>query len=198
MSDPATIAFYQREAPNYTASGAQGQARHLDAFLDLLAPGAVILELGCGGGKDASHMRDRGFSVDPTDGTPSMVLKAQERFGLPARLMQFDELDAVEAYDAVWTHASLLHCPRADLPQVLAQIRRALRPGGWHYANYKLGNSESRDSFGRLYNFPERDWLYDRYGDVGGWAIVDAKSYIGGGFDKVQRNWIALTVRKDA
>lgn len=197
MSDPATIDFYQREAPNYTASGAQGQARHLDAFLDILVPGAVILELGCGGGKDASHMHNRGFIVDPTDGTPSMVAKTQESFGLPARVLRFNELDAVEAYDAVWAHASLLHCPRADLPQVLARIHSALRPGGWHYANYMLGNSEGRDSLGRLYNFPERDWLCQRYSDLAGWAIVDAKSYVGGGFDKVQRDWIALTLRKD-
>lgn len=197
MNDPETIAFYQREAPSYTASGARGQARHLDAFLDRLQPGAHVLELGCGGGQDAAHMIERGFVVDPTDGTPAMVSKAQERFNLPARLMCFDEIDVEAEFDAVWAHASLLHCPSLQLPSVLASIRRALKPGGWHYANYKLGDGEGRDSFGRLYNFPPADWLTAQYEAVGGWAVADTRLYIGGGFDKVQRDWIALTLRKD-
>ena len=40
MTDEATLAWYEREAPRYTASGTQGQSRHLDGFLDRLAPGA--------------------------------------------------------------------------------------------------------------------------------------------------------------
>lgn len=196
MSDAKTLAFYQREAPNYTASGALGQSRHLDGFLDRLEPGALILELGCGDGRDGAHMLARGFRVDPTDGTPAMVRKAQERFDLPARVMRFDELDAVGHYDAVWAHASLLHCPRDALPDVLHRIHRALKPDGWHYANFKLGDGEGRDRLGRLYSFPSREWLCERYAATAGWEIVDAVSYIGGGFDQVQRDWLALTVRK--
>lgn len=196
IGDEATLAFYQREAPAYTASGALGQARHLDQFLDRLEPGAHILELGCGGGRDAAHMVTRGFSVDPTDGTPAMARKAAERFDLPARVMRFDELDADGQYDAVWAHASLLHCPRAMLPDVLLRIFRALKPGGWHYANFKLGDGEGRDSLGRLYNFPSRDWLCARYAETAGWEIVEAVEYTGGGFDNVQREWLALTLQR--
>ena len=195
--DEATIAFYQREAPHYTASGAQAQSRHLDAFLDRLDAGARILELGCGGGRDAAHLASRGFSVDPTDGTPAMVRKARERWGLPARLMRFDELEAIGEYDAVWAHASLLHCPRDALPSVLGRIHRALKPGGWHFANFKLGAGEDRDTFGRLYNFPDREWLRARYEDIAGWQIVEASEYLGGGFDNIARDWLALTVRLD-
>ena len=59
------------------------------------------------------------------------------------------------------------------------------------------GEGEDRDSLGRLYNFPTRDWLCERYECVSGWTIVDADSYIGGGFDKIQRDWLAISVRKD-
>ena len=76
MTDEATLAWYEREAPHYTASGTQGQSRHLDGFLDRLDDGAHILELGCGGGRDAAYIRDRGFSIDATDGTAAMVRKA--------------------------------------------------------------------------------------------------------------------------
>ncbi len=195
MSDPATLAFYQREAPSYTASGAQRQARDLDAFCDRLAPGARILELGCGAGRDAAHMRHRGFAIDATDGVAAMVRKANERFALGARDMRFDALESVEEYDAIWAHASLLHCARGELAHVLASIHRALVPGGWHYANYKLGDGENRDALGRLYNFPSAQWLERKYRRAG-FAIADISIYPGSGWDDITRNWIAMTVQK--
>ena len=126
--DPATIEFYQTNAPRYTLGFGQAPSRHLDPFLDRLARGASVLELGCGGGHDSARIAERGFSLDATDGTPAMVRKANERFDVGARLLRFHELDAVAEYDAVWAHACLLHVARADLPSVLASIRRALRP----------------------------------------------------------------------
>ena len=76
-ADAATIAYYQANAPRYTLSFSQGPSRHLDAFLDRLEPGARVLELGCGGGRDSAHMMKRGFALDATDGTPAMVRKAK-------------------------------------------------------------------------------------------------------------------------
>ncbi len=193
--DPATYEFYQARAPYYRASGAQGQSRHLGGFLERLSPEARILELGCGGGLDAAYMAKRGFNVDPTDGIPAMVKKANERHDIGARLMRFDELDAEQTYDAVWAHACLLHCPRADLPQVLTAIHRALRPNGLHFASYKLGDGEGRDLLGRLHNFPEANWLEELYRKAG-FELVDTMIYAGKGTDGTQRDWLALTVRK--
>ena len=48
--DPATLAFYQAQAPRYTLSFGQAPSRHLDPFLDRLEPGVRVLELGCGAG----------------------------------------------------------------------------------------------------------------------------------------------------
>ena len=107
--DQATIDYYARAAPHYTASTAQGRHRHLDPFLDRLEAGASVLELGCGCGADAAHMQKRGFRVDATDAAAAMARKARERFDIPARVMRFDELEACQSYDAVWAHASLLH-----------------------------------------------------------------------------------------
>ncbi|MDZ4137816.1 MAG: class I SAM-dependent methyltransferase [Erythrobacter sp.] len=193
-TDPDTIAFYQSRAPHYTFTSAQCVSHQLDPFLDRLTPGACVLELGCGGGQDSARIAARGFSVDATDGTPAMVAKANERFGLGARVMAFHELDAEAAYDAVWAHASLLHCPCAALPDVLARIFRALRPGGWHFASYKLGDGEGRDLLGRLHNFPPPNWLIAAY-QTAGFVIEGQSTYAGKSSDGTQRNWIDLTMR---
>lgn len=194
-ADPATIAFYEERAPVYTASGAQGQSRHLQGFLDELEPGARILELGCGGGRDAQYMAERGYDLVTTDGTAAMVKKARERTGLPVQQLRFEELEAESEFDAVWAHACLLHVARADLADILARIHLALRPGGWHYANFKLGDGEGRDLLGRLHNFPSPSWLEDIYRSVG-FTIQASEIYPGKGADGTQRDWMALTVRK--
>ncbi len=195
MTDPATIGFYDREAPNYTLSSALGHGRFLDGFLDRLAPGARILELGCGGGRDAQRILARGFDVDLTDGSSGMAKKARERTGREVRILKFDELDDPDCCDAVWAHASLHHQPLAGLGEVLARIHRAVRPGGWFFANYKLGDGDERDRFGRLYNFAPREHLLDLYRDAG-WALEEVFDYRDGGLDKVERDWIAITARK--
>ena len=195
MADRATLDWYRQNAPRFTASGAQAPSRDLDSFLDRLQPGARIMELGCGTGRDAARMLERGFDVDATDGVAAMVRKARERFGVEARQMRFDELDVANAYDAVWAHASLLHVCRADLPTILAAIRTALTPGGWHFASFKLGNGEGRDLLGRLHNFPDARWIARRYSEAG-LTIVHQRRWPGEAVDGTQRDWIALTARK--
>jgi SAM-dependent methyltransferase len=194
-TDPDTLAFYQARAPHWVFHSGEAHSHQLDAFLDRLMPGAAVLELGCGGGRDAARMRDRGFAVDATDATPSFITRANQAFGLGARVMAFHELDADAAYEGVWAHASLLHCPRAALPDVLARIHRALLPGGWHFASFKLGNGEGRDLLGRLHNFPPPDWLIAAY-EAAGFAIEAKETYAGKASDGTQRDWIDLTVRK--
>ena len=196
-ADAATIAYYQANAPHYTLSFGQAPSRHLDAFLDRLAPGACVLELGCGAGRDSARIAERGFTLDATDGTPAMVRKANERFGIAARVMRFDELDAEETYDAVWAHACLLHVARADLPGVLASVHAALRVNGLRFANYKLGSAEGRDPLGRLTNLPNEEWLEHTY-RAAGFAILATQRYRGKGADGIQRDWYALTLRKEA
>jgi len=195
-SDPATIAFYEARAPHYVLHFGERHSHRLDAFLDRLPEGAAVLELGCGGGRDAARIKARGFALDATDAAAAMVAKANERWGVGARVMAFHELDAEAAYAGVWAHASLLHVPRAGLAAILARIARALAPGGWFFASYKLGRGEGRDALGRLYNFPDEAWLRAQYAAVPGWTIREAERFAAGGFDGVARDWIALTVRK--
>ena len=200
MTDPATLAYYEQHAPFYTASTAEFHHIHLDPFLARLPDGAHVLELGCGSGCDARRILDAGFTLDATDGAAAMVRKAKERFDVDARQMRFDELDAVSTYDAVWAHASLLHATRDALPGILAAIHRALKPGGWHFANFKLADAdhpdEGRDLLGRWTNLPDPAMLDRLYRDAG-FAIIETDRYDGKGSDGTQQDWLALTVQKD-
>ncbi len=138
-----------------------------------------------------------GHDVDPTDGIAEMARKAETLLERPVRVMRFEDLDAVEAYDAVWAHASLLHVPRKTLPAILCKIRNALRPGGLHHATYKAGGQEGRDRYGRYFNFLSGEQAIAMYDRVGPWASLSVTDYLGGGHETdVQIPWIAVTARK--
>lgn len=194
-TDPATIAFYQSRAPYWVFHSGERHSHQLDAFLDRLPAGAGVLELGCGGGRDAARMRERGFVVDATDAVPALVRRANDAYGIGARVMAFHELDAEAAFAGVWAHASLLHCPRVALPGVLARVNRALAPGGWFFSSYKLGAGEGRDRLGRLHNFPSAEWLGAAYADAG-FVIESQETYVGKASDGTERGWIDLIVRR--
>lgn len=198
-TDPVTIAFYQARAPHWVFHSGEAHSHQLDAFLDRLPAGGAVLELGCGGGRDADHIRKRGFIIDATDATPALVKRANEAFALGARVMAFHELETKAAYAGVWAHASLLHCPREALPDVLARIHRAMLPGGWFFSSYKLGDDanpeEGRDLLGRLHNFPSPEWLLTAYRSAG-FIIESHATYAGKASDGTQRDWIDMIVRK--
>lgn len=194
-TDPATIAFYQERAPDWVFHSGEAHSHQLDTFLDRLARDGRVLELGCGGGRDAARSRQRGFAVDATDATPALVTRANQAFALDARVMAFHELEAEGEYAGVWAHACLLHCPRDALPDAISRIHRALVPGGWHFASFKLGKDEGRDLLGRLHNFPPPEWLTAAY-DAAGFVVEQQEIYAGKASDGTQRDWIDLTVRK--
>lgn len=194
--DEATLAFYDAEAAPYAARRAAEGTRALDAFMTRLAPGARVLELGCGGGQDAAAMIAAGFEVTPTDGSPGLAAEAEKRLGRPVRIMRFDELNDVAAYDAVWANACLLHVPEGALADILGRIHNALAPGGLFQASFKAGAGGGRDALGRYYNFPDAIVLEAAYRAAGRWAELDLNAATGGGYDGVVRDWLSVTAVK--
>lgn len=193
--DAETIGFYAEEAEAYATRGQEASHERLDAFLNELAAGAAIFELGCGGGQDSEAMLARGFDVTPTDGTPEIAREAEKRLGQPVRVLLFDDLDETERFDGIWANACLLHVPRQDLPRILGRIHKALKPGGIFYASFKAGSQEGRDAFQRYYNYPSLDWLRAAYGpDL--WRSIDIAEEMGSGYDRIPTRWLHVTARK--
>lgn len=194
--DPETLRFYATDAPDYHASGPGGINCDLPGFLDHLPSHALILELGCGGGRDAEYAEARRFRVEPTDGVPAMAALAEARLGRPIRIMRFDELDAIEQYSAVYASYSLLHVPREELTGVLHRIWAALIPGGWHMATYKSGGTAGRDEFGRYFNYLSAEQAETYYRAVGAWALLETTFGEGPGYKGRRSPWGNVIARK--
>lgn len=195
-ADSATLRFYAEQAPEYHARCQAGINCDLGGWLDRLPPGAEILELGCGAGRDAAEMLRRGFRVEPTDGVPAMAALAEQRLGRPVRVLRFAELDAHTRYDAVYASYSLLHVPRAALADVLQRVWRALRPGGWHMATYKSGGAAGRDDLGRYFNYLSREQADEYYRRAGTWALLELTEGEGAGYQGRMSPWVNVIAQK--
>lgn len=99
------------------------------AVLALLAPrpGERILDLACGDGALTEKLVAAGAVVVGVDAAPDMVAAARKR-GLDARVMSAESLAFESEFDAVFSNAALHWMNRPDV--VIANVRRALRPGG--------------------------------------------------------------------
>lgn len=119
-------------------------------FLSHLNSNATILDLGCGSGRDTLAFKKLGFNVEAIDYANELVKKASFLTGIHVRCESFYELNEVAKYDGIWACASLLHCERARLLDVLNRIIVALKPYGIFYMSFKYGEGE-REKDGRFF-----------------------------------------------
>lgn len=195
--DAETLAFYANEAAAYAArSDRLGRSKQLDEFVARLAPGAAVLDLGCGTGRDTLALIEAGFAVTAVDGSAAMATEAERRTGKPVRVQLFEDLNDLAAFDGIWANASLLHVPREGLPRVLAAVYRALKPSGLLYANFKAGGREGRDSLGRYYNYFDPAEVRALFANTGAWRALTFGEGHGTGYDGTETGWTAVFAEK--
>lgn len=103
----------------------------LGAFAEEVAPGSPVLDVGCGPGRTTAYLVERGLSVTGLDLSPQMVRLARERHpGLTFAVGAMTDLPVADgSVGGLLAFYSLIHVPTPDVPQVLAEWHRALRPG---------------------------------------------------------------------
>ena len=108
-------------------------------FTDRLPQGALILDFGCGSGRDTKYFREHGYRVEATDGSIELCKLASEYTGIEVKHMLFQELSEVEAYDGIWACSSILHLSIEELADVLRKMVTALKDKGIIYTSFKYG-----------------------------------------------------------
>lgn len=157
-------AYYRDHAEAYALA-----TRHVDMsplyarFVPHVPAGGLILDAGCGSGRDARAFLAMGYPVEAFDASPELAELASQYTGLAVQPMGFMALNEDARFDGIWACASLLHVPEREQADVWARLWQALQPGGVIYASYKLGQGERVDDAGRAFtNADEQrlsEWL---------------------------------------
>jgi len=110
------------------------RATLLEALDGFMAPGLAV-DLGCGDGRDAVPLLQRGWEVIAIDSEPAALerLRARPDLGEGARLRticaRFEDADWPPS-DLVNASFALPLCPRRRFPVLWAKIRASLKPDG--------------------------------------------------------------------
>ena len=97
-----------------------------------------ILELGCGPGRDSRALASAGHEVRAVDHSSIAIERARAMPSPPS--LRFERSDALTALrktaassvDAVYAHALYMMFSVAELRDLVVELARALRPGGFH------------------------------------------------------------------
>ena len=192
-----TIDYYNKHAEEFTASTFEVDMESLyQPFLAELPEGTRILDVGCGSGRDTLAFKNKGYQVDAIDYSEELVKKATRLTGIPIKLQSFYEIDVDEAYDGIWACASLLHCERDRLAEVVGKLITALKPNGVLYISFKYGNGD-REKDGRQFtdlNKEQAELLLNQFE-----SVTQLKQWITG--DKRPEHteqWLNLLWKKHA
>ena len=129
----STETAYQQAAAGYDAAAAGGlfavDEEIIAEYLDGRPPG-VALDAACGTGRFAEFLSRRGHYVIGVDTSPDMLALARSR--VPAGEFHLAPLERLplpdDSVDVIVCALALVHV--AELPPVLAEFARVLRPGG--------------------------------------------------------------------
>lgn len=132
----AVIAAYDADAPAYDQHDypSDMQRQWVARALRLIPPGATVLDAPCGTGKYFALVAAAGHRVAGVDQSAGMLAEARHRgiaFSLEHTALQ--DLSYAHEFDAVLTVDAMENIPPEDWPLVLANLHRAVRPGGVMY-----------------------------------------------------------------
>ncbi|WP_084287816.1 class I SAM-dependent methyltransferase [Desulfovermiculus halophilus] len=127
-----------------------------------LSPGARILDIGCGSGRDMLWLQQKGFTCWGLELSSPLAGLARRHTGLPVIEADFESFDFQKMdMDALILVGALVHVPQARFKPVLARILRALKKSGGHVLiTMKKGRGREIGPDGRVfYLWPEGDLI---------------------------------------
>ncbi len=136
-----TTAYYDKHAAAFFAQTAQVDMTALhDRFLSHIQSNGLILDAGCGSGRDAKAFLARGFRVAAFDASPRLAQLAAEHLGQAVAVQTFTDVAERDCYDGIWACASLLHLlRRLTRPTQLRPRRRSRRSQHPRHAQHDQG-----------------------------------------------------------
>jgi 2-polyprenyl-3-methyl-5-hydroxy-6-metoxy-1,4-benzoquinol methylase len=104
-----------------------------DRFIDRLAAGAEVLDLGCGPGWPvARHMAERGLRVTGVDSSPTMISLCRSRLPDHAWIVaDMRELSLGRRFDGILAWDSFFHLDHEDQRRMFAVFAAHASGGAW-------------------------------------------------------------------
>ena len=155
------ISYYDKNAMSYFYNTKYLDMKEAyDRFLSRVVSGGLILDFGCGGGRDSKYFLSRNYKVSAIDGSKEMCRLASEYAKIYVKNIEYKDFSDTSIYDGIWANASLVHLDDNNLLSTLSSIREALKDDGVFYMSLKNNKSERESDRDRIFYYRSFDEVY--------------------------------------
>ena len=191
-----TLGHYDNNAESFwLGTRDHDVSQNIAAFLRELPEDKIldILDFGCGPGRDMCTFKSLGHRPTGLDGSKAFCQLTHQHSGCPTLHQQFLRLELQESsFDGIFANASLFHVPSQELPRVLGELRRALRPSGILFSSNPRGSAEGWQ--GQRYGHYMEFDVNRVYLEQAGFEIIH-HYYRPEGKPREQQPWLAIVSR---
>jgi SAM-dependent methyltransferase len=145
--------YYQKKYKSYHEKTFRiDPSDFLAPFAERLTAGAIVLDVGCGSGRDLLWMNKKGFDVIGFDSSPGFVKLAMENVGCEVIEGNFETyaFSAISA-DAIMLIGAMVHIPYERFSDVFRNIISSLSDFGIILITLKEGTGTITDTEGRTF-----------------------------------------------
>ena len=97
-----TIYYYNHNAEQYFKNTVNvNMSECCDRFLQYIAPGGKIIDIGTGSGRDLRYFKERGYKVEGIDASKEMCRLASEYTGVSVQCEKIQDWYPQEKYDGI-------------------------------------------------------------------------------------------------
>ena len=191
-----TLTYYNTNTSSFVESTQLVQMTEAwSRFTAKLPASSIILDFGCGSGRDTKYFREHGYQVEAIDGSEELCKVASAYTGITVKKQLFTELSEVQKYDAIWACSSILHATSDELVIIMRKIWTALKDNGVFYTSFKYGTFEGERN-GRYFSDMTEESLSSLLTKVTGfnieeqWITSDVRP------GREEEKWLNVILRK--
>lgn len=146
-----TIEYYNKNAQEYYNKTVKtDMSRLCDRFLKYVKAGGIIIDIGCGSGRDMKYFIGQGYQAVGIDASYEMCKMARS-LELDIENVSIEEWIPERKYDGIWANASLLHVPFPKIDSFFQKAKSCMNAGGIVFISMKVGLKEEYDEEGRYF-----------------------------------------------
>ena len=200
-----TLSYYENNAKHLSQRYESAKVDHIHSLLlNTFPPKSYLLEIGCGSGRDASFMYQKGYDILAIDGSREMIAEAKKCHPELAGSLEVikipDELHfEPSSFDGVYCIATLMHLDKSAIDQTIEKVAMILKAGSKFLFSVSVQrddlDDQGKDEKGRHFTtMSELEWVRccEKHG-----LQFEYSEITRDGLDRDGIVWLTCIVRKE-